>query len=83
MAELDKKSGEGQPKVAVSVSKKVAKSAVDRNTTRRRVYAVVQDEITKLKQGLYLIVAKKGAQDVKGEALRKEILELLNSAQRA
>ncbi|MBX4198832.1 ribonuclease P protein component [Candidatus Parcubacteria bacterium] len=71
------------PRIAVSVSKKVAKGAVERNTLRRRVYAVLKDEIRGLKAGLYLFVAKRGASGMKGEALKKEVLELLNSVQRA
>jgi ribonuclease P protein component len=64
-------------RVGVTVSKKVAKSAVTRNTVRRRVYAVVRALMPKLKPGLYLIVAQRGAEKEKGAALEREISSLL------
>ncbi|MFZ2048899.1 MAG: ribonuclease P protein component [Minisyncoccia bacterium] len=68
---------EGQKsKVGVSVSKKVAKSAVTRNTVRRRVYDCVSPYLEKYKQYLLLVVAKSGAQFVKGEKLNAEIKQL-------
>ncbi len=64
---------------AVSVSKKVSKSAVARNTLRRRTYAVLRDLLPKLGNGLYLISAKPSAKDLRGDRLKNEITELLLS----
>ncbi|MHB1330684.1 MAG: ribonuclease P protein component [Minisyncoccota bacterium] len=69
-------------KIAVSVSKKVAKSAVVRNTVRRRAYGVIGDLLPTLNTGLYLMSAKRGADKLKGEILRKEILLLLKPFER-
>lgn len=66
-------------RVGVSVSKKVAKSAVARNTLRRRVYEVVRNRISKLPKGMYLIRAKAGSPVIKGNKLVAEIEPLLNN----
>ncbi len=65
--------------MAVSVSKKVSKSAVDRNTLRRRTYSVLMSLLPKLNKGLYLIRAKPGAKGLHGEKLTNEITKLLLS----
>lgn len=72
----------GGAKLAVSVSKKVAKSAVARNTTRRRAYAVLESRVKALSPGLYLFVAKKGAETLRGEKLFLEIESLLKGFER-
>lgn len=61
--------GGGRARYAVSVSKKVSKSAVVRNRIRRRVYSALPEA----DEGLHLIVAKSGAQSVGGEELRREL----------
>ncbi len=66
------------PKVAVSVSKKVSKKAVDRNLIRRRVYSVLRPMVKDL-SGAYLFITKKGAEKIKGEELIREIKTLLNN----
>ncbi|MBX4195786.1 ribonuclease P protein component [Candidatus Parcubacteria bacterium] len=71
--------GGERPRAAVSVSKKISRSAVARNSTRRRVYSVIKNKISDLRPGLYLLIAKPGAPDTKGSVLDKEIHELLNS----
>ncbi len=71
-------SGESKPKLAVSVSKKVSKLAVDRNTLRRRVYSAVRDSVKELEPNTYLFVARPSAKKLKGEKLEKEITSLLN-----
>jgi ribonuclease P protein component len=76
-------SNEKQARVAVSVSKKVSKSAVVRNTVRRRAYSVVSPLLASLPTGLYLIMAKVGAEKIKGEALQKEISALLKATERS
>ncbi len=70
--------GSERPRVAVSVSKKVSKLAVDRNTLRRRVYSVVRDSIVAIEPNQYLFVARPSAKLLKGEGLKTEILSLLN-----
>ena len=64
-------------RVAVSVSKKVSKKAVVRNTTRRRIYNILLSSLPHFKPGLYLVVTKPGAEKIKGEQLRKEISNLI------
>ncbi|MEX0919418.1 MAG: ribonuclease P protein component [Parcubacteria group bacterium] len=66
-----------ETKIAVSVSKKVSKSAVIRNKVRRRVYSILKDIIQIIKPNLYLIIVKAGAQNVKGEKLKKELSLLM------
>lgn len=63
--------------VAVSVSKKVSKKAVVRNRTRRRIYSAISPLIPDLDNNLYLVVAKPGADKLKGEALKSELAELI------
>ncbi len=62
---------------AVSVSKKISKKAVVRNKIRRRVYSVIGEFMSETKPGFYLIIAKPGAQEIKGEKLRNELKKLL------
>lgn len=64
---------------AVSVSKKVSKSAVARNTIRRRTYAAIADNLPK--KGLFLFIAKPGSASVRGETLVAEVKELLKAAE--
>ena len=66
-------------KIGVSASKKVSKSAVTRNTIRRRVYSSIQEYIPIMPPGLYLFVAKPKSDVLKGEKLISEIKALLKS----
>ena len=75
-------STETASKFGVSVSKKVAKSAVARNTLRRRAYSTISRLVHGLNPGLYLFVAKNGADKLKGERLKQELEPLLKTAQR-
>lgn len=70
----------GTPRAAVSVSKKVSKSAVVRNGVRRRAYAVLESELGGLSSGLYLFSAKPGAQKLRGTELAGELRSLLKQA---
>ncbi len=65
-------------KVGVSVSKKVSKSAVKRNSVRRRVYTAISKILPQTSQGLFLLIAKPGAEKLKGDVLMKEMVELFN-----
>ncbi len=67
-------------RIGVSVSKKVSKSAVVRNTVRRRVYSSIQNFIKELPKGMFLFVAKPGIEKIKGEKLKEEIKRLLEKA---
>lgn len=66
-----------ETRVAVSVSKKVSKKAVVRNKIRRRVYSAVLEFIPRLSKNLFLIIAKPGAEKIKGDTLKIELGELL------
>jgi ribonuclease P protein component len=65
--------------IAVSVSKRVAKSAVVRNRIRRRAYAAIYPKLGTVRPGLYLFIAKPKVQDISGDALNHEIDLLLNN----
>ena len=64
-------------RVVISVSKKISKKAVVRNRIKRRVRAVMRSIIPKLKPSQYFIIAKLGAENIKGEELKNELAELL------
>ena len=66
-------------RIAISVSKKISKSAVVRNKIRRRAYSVFRNTISTLKPGLYLVVAKQNAQKMKGKDLENELKLLVVS----
>lgn len=63
-------------RVAVSVSKKVSKKAVVRNKIRRRAYSIVREFIPQLSNKFFLLIAKPGAERVRGETLKNELGEL-------
>ncbi len=63
---------------AVSVSKKIAPSAVDRNRTRRRVYSVLRGQWTRVRPGaVFGIVVKKGGESLPFEKLIHEVESVL------
>ena len=61
--------------VIISVSKKVSKSAVVRNTVKRRIRPLVKN--LSLKPGKYLLVAKPGIESLKGETLKAELIKIM------
>ena len=63
-------------KTIISISKKVSKSAVIRNTIRRRIRPILQELSPRLKSSAYFIVANPGAEKIKGKELAKELLTL-------
>ncbi len=65
------------PRLAISISKKVSKSAVVRNKIRRRVYSTIRDFIPELSDNLFLLIAKAGSEKIKGQDLKDELVELL------
>lgn len=50
---------EGPSRFSVAVSKKVAKSAVERNKTRRRVYSALRPLITKVSPDMHGVIMVK------------------------
>jgi ribonuclease P protein component len=60
-------------RLGVSVSKKVAKSAVVRNRVRRRVYSAISRLEASPSPALYLVVAKNGAEKMEGAELLREL----------
>ncbi len=66
-------------KVVISVSKKVSKKAVTRNRIRRRARPIVREFISHLKPATYFIIAKPGAEKIKGIELENELKSLVVS----
>ena len=66
-------------KIAVPVSKKIAKKAVTRNLIRRRVRPILRELISNLKPATYMIIAKAGAEKIKGKELKEELVRLIRS----
>lgn len=60
-------------RVTASVSKKIAKKAVERNLIKRRVRAAARPLLLGLRPALYLVIARPGALAIKGEPLREEL----------
>lgn len=68
------KSSGNQTRFAVSISKKVAPTAVLRNRTRRRVYNSVRDFWPRIKPGFLVAVSvKKGGEKLPYSDLAKEV----------
>jgi len=65
------------PKLVISISKKVSKKAVVRNRIRRRVRPIARKLVADLKPATYFIVAKIGAEEVRGKELEEELAALL------
>ena len=63
-------------RVAVSVSKKISKSAVVRNRIRRRAYSTLRPTLPHLPNRLFLLIAKSGVEKVKGQVLIDELAGL-------
>ncbi len=67
---------------AVSVSKKVARGAVDRNRLRRRGYAALKEVIFDIRPGYkVLLYAKKPLLNASFDEYREDIYSLLGQAQ--
>lgn len=73
--------GSGESRFAVSISKKVAASAVARNRIRRRVYSSVYRILPTARSGFRIgFSAKPGAKDLSFDDLYREIGLLLKKA---
>lgn len=66
-------------RVIISVSKKISKKAVVRNRIRRRVRPIVRELTPELKPATYFIIAKPGAENIKGKELESELRSLVVS----
>ncbi len=78
VVKTDSSNSTNDSQFSFSVSKKVAKKAVDRNKYRRRGYSVISRHTNKIKTGyLCFFSFKKGVGSMKFPELEKEILELL------
>lgn len=70
-------------KAVVTVSKKVAKQAVQRNTIRRTLYDVLAANRPVLRRGIYMVRVKVGAQDVTKKQLRTELQDMIGRLEKA
>ena len=61
-------------KIIISVSKKVSKSAVIRNTVKRRLRPIIKK--FSLKPAKYILIAKPGADKIMGKKLEGELRSL-------
>ena len=67
-------------KVVISVSKKVSKSAVVRNTIKRRLRPILKELVLDLNPAGYLVIAKPGAEKIKGAELKGELEALFKKS---
>src|ERR1051325_4661254 len=79
---LKKLNSSGNPtRFAVSISKKVAKTAVLRNRTRRRVYSQLRNFLERTKSGYLVGVSvKKGGETLASAQILPEIESLLRKS---
>lgn len=66
-------------RIIITVSKKISKKAVVRNRIRRRVRPILRKFIPNLKPATYFIVAKPGAEKIKGKKLENELIRLIKN----
>jgi ribonuclease P protein component len=67
-------------KWVISVSKKVSKSAVVRNTIKRRIKAILRESYSGIEPATYLLVAKPGSKELKGQVLKAELATLFKKS---
>ncbi|MHB8246545.1 MAG: ribonuclease P protein component [Acidimicrobiales bacterium] len=67
--------------VAYAVPRRVG-TAVERNTYRRRIRAVVSEAVEAVPAGTYLIGVGPGVKDVSFQELRSRVIEVMNRASR-
>jgi len=66
--------------VAVTVSKKVSKSAVVRNRVRRRAYNAFKTILPSLKNHLFMLISKPGIEKLKSPQIEDELRKLLTKS---
>lgn len=71
-----------EPRVAVVISKKVLKSAVGRNRVRRRIYEVIRQELSKVKDNTDIVVIVFSAEvmSLPSSELTQSIQQLMEEA---
>lgn len=67
-------------RVSFSVSKKVSKTAVNRNKLRRRGYSIINKHYKSIRKGYYCFFVYKKEYEFDFMALEREILGLLSSS---
>jgi ribonuclease P protein component len=71
--------GEEEIRMAVVVSKKIAKTAVMRNRIRRKMYSILREGTKRTnKKGTLVIYPKKEALTAKFSVLEKEVVEVIH-----
>jgi ribonuclease P protein component len=65
------------PRLAVSISVKICKKAVDRNKIRRRIFNVLRINLHNIRAADYVIVPKSSAFYINQNDLSQKILDLL------
>jgi len=67
-----------QTKFSVSVSKKIAKNAVDRNRIRRRVYTAIRTANLNIKKSAFImVIPKKDCEKAQISSIKEEISSIL------
>jgi len=75
------KNNESKSKFAFSVSKKVLKTAVERNKYRRRGYSVIKNKLKLIKTGYFFFFSfKKGIGKPKHSTIEEDINSLLSNS---
>ncbi len=72
-----------EAKFACVVSKKVASSAVRRNTIKRRCRDIFRGSLVSLPAGSYILYAKKGAAEASYAAMAEDLAKLLRGLRSA
>ena len=80
LSKISPNSDKKPSKFSFSVSKKIAKSAVDRNRLRRRGYSIVSKYIKTTKSGFYCFFSYKSGYERDFYLLEKELIQLLSSS---
>jgi len=70
-----------EKRFTIVISKNIIKKATNRNLLRRRVYSIIQKNLTSVKNGVFgIFLAKKGVEKLKFIELKEEIIGLLKKA---
>lgn len=65
------------PKITVIVSKKIIKTAVSRNRLKRRIYSIMQEHLSHMQSGIYMIYIKKESKNASYRELKDDINNVL------
>lgn len=76
-ARIKRKTEPGETKAAAVVSTQTAKTAVERNLLRRRIYSFLSPHLAS-QSGIWVVItAKQGAKELTFQELQRELSELL------